>query len=232
MGAKQPCYCRLLAVGNGNQPLTPPPLPRGGVNGPDLALPAIQPPGTGGSNPLPSSGESTANSISSIRARGRCIFGRGSEPDRRNRLIEGGWLDHFSRRRFCEASGIRKVNRVLSGGDATVRRRRGLWRSRKRSRGTSPQPNLHRPRHAVSSPGSLPPIRWAARSPGLAPARCAPSAEITPRVYDERPRLPVGLAVGAADQGPRACDSALRSDRNHRHRAAAVGPSVPIKLIR
>src|ERR1700730_14525253 len=37
----------------------------------------------------------------------------------------------------------------------------------------------HRPRHAVSSPGSLPPIRWAARSPGLAPARCAPSAEIT-----------------------------------------------------
>ena len=25
---------------------------------------------------------------------------------------------------------------------------------------------------------------------------------------DERPRLPVGLAVGAADQGPRACDSA------------------------
>jgi hypothetical protein len=37
----------------------------------------------------------------------------------------------------------------------------------------------HRPRHAVSSPGSLPPIRWAARSPGLAPARCAASAEIT-----------------------------------------------------
>jgi hypothetical protein len=38
-----------------------------------------------------------------------------SEPDRRNRLIEGGWLDHFSRRRFCEASGIRKeVYRVMT----------------------------------------------------------------------------------------------------------------------
>src|SRR5207253_4807064 len=61
--------------------------------------------------------------------------------------------------------------------------------------------------HAVSSPGSLPPIRWAARSPGLAPARCAASAEIT-SFYDERPRLPVGLAIGAADQGPRACHSA------------------------
>src|ERR1700745_379912 len=31
----------------------------------------------------------------------------------------------------------------------------------------------------VTSPGSLPPIRWVARSPGLAPARCAASAEIT-----------------------------------------------------
>ena len=41
----------------------------------------------------------------------------------------------------------------------------------------------------------------------LAPARCAASAEIT-SFYDERPRLPVGLAIGAADQGPRACHSA------------------------
>ena len=31
---------------------------------------------------------------------------------------------------------------------------------------------------------------------------------LTPCVYDEQPRLPVGLAVGAADQAPRACDSA------------------------
>src|SRR5712672_2225108 len=31
---------------------------------------------------------------------------------------------------------------------------------------------------------------------------------LPPCVYDERPRLPVGLAVGAADQGPRACHSA------------------------
>ena len=31
---------------------------------------------------------------------------------------------------------------------------------------------------------------------------------LPPCVYDERPRLPVGLAVGAADQGPRACDTA------------------------
>ena len=42
----------------------------------------------------------------------------------------------------------------------------------------------------------------------IAGSRCAASAEITPCVYDERPRLPVGLAVGAADQAPRACDSA------------------------
>ena len=34
------------------------------------------------------------------------------------------------------------------------------------------------------------------------------SGDYPPRVYDERPRLPVGLAVGAADQAPRACDSA------------------------
>ena len=31
---------------------------------------------------------------------------------------------------------------------------------------------------------------------------------LPPCVYDERPRLPVGLAVGAADQGPRARHSA------------------------
>ena len=31
---------------------------------------------------------------------------------------------------------------------------------------------------------------------------------LPPCVYDERSRLPVGLAVGAADQGPRACHSA------------------------
>ena len=31
---------------------------------------------------------------------------------------------------------------------------------------------------------------------------------LPPCVYDERRRLPVGLAVGAADQGPRACHSA------------------------
>src|SRR5712671_8185299 len=31
---------------------------------------------------------------------------------------------------------------------------------------------------------------------------------LPPCVYDGRPRLPVGLAVGAADQAPRACDSA------------------------
>ena len=29
----------------------------------------------------------------------------------------------------------------------------------------------------------------------IAGSRCAASAEITPCVYDERPRLPVGLAV-------------------------------------
>src|SRR6516162_5521692 len=64
-----------------------------------------------------------------------------------------------------------------------------------------------RPRHAGISLRSSPPIRWAARSPGWRRARCIASAEITPCVYDERPRLPVGLAVGDADQAPRACDS-------------------------
>ena len=65
-----------------------------------------------------------------------------------------------------------------------------------------------RPRHAGISPRSSPPVRWAARSPGWRRARCVASAEIIPPcVYDERPRLPVGLAVGAADQAPRACDS-------------------------
>ena len=64
-----------------------------------------------------------------------------------------------------------------------------------------------RPRHAGISLRSSPPIRWAARSPGWRRARCVASAEITPCVYDERPCLPVGLAVGAADQAPRACDS-------------------------
>ena len=39
-------------------------------------------------------------------------------------------------------------------------------------------------------------------------ARCAAQRRLPPCVYDERPRLPVGLAVGAADQAPRACDSA------------------------
>ena len=59
-------------------------------------------------------------------------------------------------------------------------------------------------------------------------ARCAASAEITPCVYDERPRLPVGLAVGAADQAPRACDSAHgltgKDDaRQQLHRGARLG---------
>jgi DNA end-binding protein Ku len=35
IGAKHICCCRWLAVGNANQPLSPPPLPRGGATEPD-----------------------------------------------------------------------------------------------------------------------------------------------------------------------------------------------------
>jgi len=66
----------------------------------------------------------------------------------------------------------------------------------------------------------------------IAGSRCAASAEITPCVYDERPRLPVGLAVGAADQAPRACDSArgLTGKERAISRFVAPGPRVRIHL--
>src|SRR5215469_7264114 len=44
IGAKLPCCCRSLAVGNANPPLPPPPLPRGGATGPDRPLPTINAP--------------------------------------------------------------------------------------------------------------------------------------------------------------------------------------------
>jgi hypothetical protein len=49
---------------------------------------------------------------------------------------------------------------------------------------------------------------------------------LTPCVYDEQPRLPVGLAVGAADQAPRACDSArgLTGKERAISRFVAPGP--------
>src|ERR1700720_3868290 len=55
---------------------------------------------------------------------------------------------------------------------------------------------------------------------------------LTPCVYDERPRLPVGLAVGAADQAPRACDSARGLTGKERAilRFVAPGPRVRIRL--
>src|ERR1700731_538793 len=53
---------------------------------------------------------------------------------------------------------------------------------------------------------------------------------LTPCVYDEQPRLPVGLAVGAADQAPRACDSArgLTGKERAISRFVAPGPRVRI----
>jgi hypothetical protein len=90
-----------------------------------------------------------------------------------------------------------------------------------------------RPRHAGISPRSPPPIRWAARSPGLAPgAMRSFSGDYPPCVYDERPRLPVGLAVGAADQAPRACDRAggLTGKERAISRFVAPGPRVRIHL--
>ena len=67
---------------------------------------------------------------------------------------------------------------------------------------------------------------------GFGAGRDAASAEITPCVYDERPRLPVGLAVGAADQAPRACDSArgLTGKERAISRFVAPGPRVRILL--
>jgi hypothetical protein len=55
---------------------------------------------------------------------------------------------------------------------------------------------------------------------------------LPPCVYDERPRLPVGLAVGAADQAPRACDSArgLTGKERAISRFVAPGPRVRIHL--
>jgi len=55
---------------------------------------------------------------------------------------------------------------------------------------------------------------------------------LTPCVYDEQPRLPVGLAVGAADQAPRACDSArgLTGKERAISRFVAPGPRVRIHL--
>src|ERR1700730_11667832 len=53
---------------------------------------------------------------------------------------------------------------------------------------------------------------------------------LPPCVYDERPRLPVGLAVGAADQGPRARDSArglTRRERDLRFRGPGTEGSNP-----
>jgi hypothetical protein len=61
---------------------------------------------------------------------------------------------------------------------------------------------------------------------------CAASAEITSCVYDERPRLPIGLAVGAADQAPRACDRArgLTEKSARSHVSWLRGPRVRIHL--
>ena len=55
---------------------------------------------------------------------------------------------------------------------------------------------------------------------------------LPPGVYDERPRLPVGLALGAADQAPRACDSArgLTGKERAISRFVAPGPRVRIRL--
>jgi hypothetical protein len=55
---------------------------------------------------------------------------------------------------------------------------------------------------------------------------------LPPGVYDERPRLPVGLAVGVADQAPRACDSArgLTGKERAISRFVAPGPRVRIHL--
>ena len=55
---------------------------------------------------------------------------------------------------------------------------------------------------------------------------------LTPCVYDEQPRLPVGLAVGAADQAPRACDCArgLTGKERAISRFVAPGPRVRIHL--
>ena len=47
---------------------------------------------------------------------------------------------------------------------------------------------------------------------------------LPPCVYDERPRLPVGLAVGAADQAPRACDSAHSLTGKERAISRLVAP--------
>jgi hypothetical protein len=44
IAAEQPCCCRSLAVGNGNNPLTPVLPPRDGATGPDPRLPTIQRP--------------------------------------------------------------------------------------------------------------------------------------------------------------------------------------------
>jgi hypothetical protein len=90
-----------------------------------------------------------------------------------------------------------------------------------------------RPRHAGISPRSSPPIRWAACSPGFGAGRDAQlQRRLPPCVYDERPRLPVGLAVGAADQAPRACDSArgLTGKESAISRFVAPGPRVRILL--
>src|ERR1700719_243617 len=55
---------------------------------------------------------------------------------------------------------------------------------------------------------------------------------LPPSVSDEGPRLPVGLAVGAADQAPRACDSARSLTGKERAiwRFVAPGPRVRIRL--
>src|ERR1700731_3597341 len=55
---------------------------------------------------------------------------------------------------------------------------------------------------------------------------------LTPCVYDEQPRLPVGLAVGAGDQAPRVCDSArgLTGKERAISRFVAPGPRVRIHL--
>ena len=87
----------------------------------------------------------------------------------------------------------------------------------------SPAPG-RRPRHAGISPRSSPPINRRRARRVSRRARCAASAEITPCVYDERPRLPVGLAVGAADQAPRACDSAHGLSGKERAISRLVAP--------
>ena len=64
---------------------------------------------------------------------------------------------------------------------------------------------------------------------GLGAGRAA-SAEINPCVYEERPRLPVSLAVGAADQAPRACDSGRGLTGKERAISRFVAPEPRVRI--